>query len=360
MNLYAGNTALKAIDDSIAEAPLEAKSSLLPRAAYVKALRGDLPARVFDRAPSRLIFVPVHAGIIVVAMCAIARGWVPWFTWPLLSIVIGMCMSGITFVSHELLHGAMVRNKYVQYAIGWLGFLPFCVSPKLWLAWHNSEHHARANLHDDPDCYPTLEHYSAGGGAKFSVDYLSFGGGRWRGVLSLLLGFTGQSFMELVKAREQGLLTRPQHRRVILETIFDAALWAALAVFVGVVPWLFIYLLPLLVANTCVMAFILTNHNLNPRVDINDPLASGLSVTTPPLIDWLTLGFGYHVEHHVFPAMSTRHAPAVRAALQARWPDRYHSMPLITALQKLHRGGRVYRTATELYDPPTGGSHPTL
>jgi fatty acid desaturase len=95
-------------------------------------------------------------------------------------------------------------------------------------------------------------------------------------------------------------------------------------------------------------------------VTINDPLASGLTVTVPRIIDWLTLGFGYHVEHHLFPAMSTRHAPAVRDLVQARWPERYQSMSLREALLRLHRSARVYKTATTLVDPRTGAEHATL
>ena len=49
-------------------------------------------------------------------------------------------------------------------------------------------------------------------------------------------------------------------------------MWATVAAFVGFVPFLFVFVLPLLVGNTIVMAFILTNHSLSPRVAINDPL----------------------------------------------------------------------------------------
>jgi fatty acid desaturase len=83
-------------------------------------------------------------------------------------------------------------------------------------------------------------------------------------------------------------------------------------------------------------------------------------VTTPPAIDWLTLRFGYHVEHHLFPAMSMRHAPAVRAAVMARWPERYQAMPLTTAIARLHHTARVYLDATTLIDPMTGKTFPTL
>ena len=119
-------------------------------------------------------------------------------------------------------------------------------------------------------------------------------------------------------------------------------------------------MLPLLVANAIVMAFIVTNHSLSPLTEVNDPLANSLSVTSPPLVEWLTLGFGYHVEHHLFPSLSSRHAWRVRAAVQQRWPERYQSMPLLQALLALHRTGRVYANDVTLMDPRTGKTWPTL
>jgi fatty acid desaturase len=334
--------------------------SLLSRASYVRALRPELPPRAFERARSRLAFVPAHVALIVAATIAIACGWVPWFAVPLLSVVIGASFAGMTFVAHEVLHGGIVRDKRLQYAVGWLGFLPFTVAPQLWLAWHNGVHHARANFSDDPDAYPTLECYRARRSARFSVDAFAPGGGRLRGVLSLMLGFTGQSVEQLLSARRRGYLTPRRHRRAVVETVLGVAVWTGVAALVGFTPFLFVYVLPLLIANACVMAFILTNHSLSPRVAIDDPLASGLTVTTPRIVEWLTLGFGFHVEHHLFPAMSTRHARDVRALVQARWPDRYQSMPLGNALHRLHRSARVYKSATTLCDPRTGREHPTL
>jgi fatty acid desaturase len=335
-------------------------ASLLPRATYVRDLRGELPDRVFARAPSRLGFVPVHLAVIVMSTIAIAWSWVPWFTVPLLSLAIGASFAGLTFIAHEGLHGAIVRGRRAQYLLGFLGFLPFLVSPELWTAWHNSDHHARANLHDDPDAYPTLDRYHAEAGARFAVNAFSLGGSRWRGGLSLILGFTVQSAAKLIGAQRSGILTRAQHRRAKLESGVAVAFWLTIAVLVGFVPFLFVYVLPLLVANVCVMAFILTNHSLSPRVSLNDPLASGLTVTTSRLVNWLTLGFGFHVEHHLFPAMSGRHGRAVSRLLEARWPERYQSMPLSRALLRLHRSGRVYKSDTRLFDPRSGSEHATL
>lgn len=164
----------------------------------------------------------------------------------------------------------------------------------------------------------------------------------------------------LYHARARGYLSPRLFRRAILESLLGVAFWLTVALLVGFVPFLFVYLLPLVVANSIVMMFIMTNHNLSALTPINDPLVNSLTVTVPQPFEWLTLGFGYHVEHHVFPAMSTRHAPAVRDALFAQFPERYHSMPMSEALVRLYRTARVYRDNTTLIDPPTGLTWPTL
>jgi len=335
-------------------------SPLLPRSSYVHTIKERLPAGAFEPARSRLAFLAAYLAVVVAAILAIARHWVPWEVVPALSIVIGAGFAGLTFVAHEALHGGIVRDKRWQYAIGLLCFAPFFMSPRMWIGWHNRTHHAHTNDEDDPDGYATLERYHARASTRFSVDAFSLGGRRWRGALSLALGFTVQSVDQLFSAQARTFLDRRASRFAFLETAFYVAGWGVIAAFVGFVPFLFVFVLPLLIANACVMAFIITNHSLSPKVSIDDPLISGLSVTTPRWLQWLSLGFGFHVEHHLFPAMSTRHAPSVRELLVEKWPERYQSMPLATALHKLHTTARVYKDATTLYDPMTGAEYATL
>ena len=333
---------------------------LIARSAYVRELRPHLPAHVFDRARSRILLLPVYVAIAAVAIAAITSGRLPWFALPIASLVIGFCFTSTAFVGHELLHGAILHGRRTQHVLGWLCFAPFSVSPALWIAWHNGIHHAHTNLPDDPDAYPFLATYHEQRGTRFAVDSFSPGGGRWRGVLSLLIGFTGQSQHELFTAHRQGYISKSQHRLAIAETVLAFAGWAALGLAIGASAFVFAFVLPLLVANAGVMAFILTNHALNPRVSINDPLVTGLTVTTSRLVERLTLGFGYHVEHHLFPAASTRHAREIRDHVRARWPERYQSMPLVSALLLLHRTARVYKNDTVLVDAKTGREYPTL
>ena len=336
------------------------KAALLPQSTYVRALRPDIPAEALEPARSRLVLVPVHLAVITVAIVAIAAGWIPWFVVPLLSLVIGVSFACLTFVAHEAMHGGIVRGRVARQIVAWIGFLPFTLSPRLWSAWHDRVHHANANVGHDPDAYPTLAEYHASGRVRFFIHAFSLGGRRWRGALSLILGFTLQSAMQLLFALPRKFLKPRAFAMAILETMAGVAVWGTVAALVGFVPFLFVYVVPLLVANLIVMAFILTNHSLSPRVEINDPLVSGLSVTVPRWVDWVTLRFGFHVEHHLFPAMSSRHAPVVRDLIRKHWPTRYQSMPLISALRQLHRTARVYKDAVTLVDPRTGREFATL
>ena len=94
--------------------------------------------------------------------------------------------------------------------------------------------------------------------------------------------------------------------------------------------------------------------------EVNDPLENSLSVSVPRWFSIYSLQFGLHVEHHMFPVISGRHAPVVRDLIRARWGDRYRSMSLGSALRRMFITGRVYKDRTTLCDPLTGAEAPTV
>jgi fatty acid desaturase len=328
---------------------------------YAGELKTRLPRETFAPARSRLVWLTVHLAVIVAATTALAAQAVPWFVVPALSLVIGFAFAGMTFLAHETLHAAVVRNRRLRYLVGSVALLPFVMSPRLWIAWHNRVHHGNANRAGvDPDANPTLAEYRASARIRFVTNYFALGRRSWTGVIGLLVGFSVQSAHMLFSAHKRGFLSAREHRFALAETALDVAIWAGIAWLVGAKAFLFAFGLPLLVANTIVMTFIMTNHSLSPLTEINDPLINSRTVTAPRWLEWLTLGFGYHVEHHLFPAMSSRHARRVREAVQQCWPARYQSMSLWRALLMLHHTGRVYANDTTLLDPLTGRTWSTL
>src|SRR5882724_7314487 len=115
--------------------------ALLSVSAYARQVRPLLPKGTFAPARSRALWIPIHYAIITALIWALSTGRIPWPAWPLVS----------------LLNGGVVRGRAAIRVVGWLGFLPFCISPQLWMGWHNRVHHNHCGQPGvDPDMYPTL------------------------------------------------------------------------------------------------------------------------------------------------------------------------------------------------------------
>jgi fatty acid desaturase len=211
----------------------------------------------------------------------------------------------------------------------------------------------------DPDAYPMRAEFQESRKLQL-MDKVALGRNRPLGFVCLAIGFTGQSLQILVSARARGYVSGRGYLLVLAETLAGVAVWAALGVWLGWSGILFAYGIPLVIANAVAMAYILTNHHLSPFTEVNDPLLNSLSVRVPRLVDFLHHRFGFHVEHHLFPSMSSVHGPAVRELIVKHWPERYQSMPLTQALWKLFRTPRVYSERTKLWDPVSDYECPTL
>ncbi|MCH2110770.1 MAG: fatty acid desaturase [Polyangiaceae bacterium] len=278
-----------------------------------------------------------------------------------LALPLGFAFGGLAFVAHETLHGAVVRNRSWRYLIGYFSFLPFCISPRVWMTWHNRVHHAHTNQGEkDPDAYPRLKQYLEQTSVRIPVLWGALRSRKKRGLLTLLLGFSLQSLQVHLSAWSRGYLKLGAFLLALAEGALGWCIWGSFIYFGGGTAFLAFYLLPLMIANVIVMSYIVTNHSLSPLVNQNDPLQSSLTVKVPWLYEIYSLQFGYHVEHHIFPKMSAKYAPEVQAELRRIAGNDYQEMSLIRALSLVYRTPRVYRSNRELFDPETLESHPAL
>jgi hypothetical protein len=124
---------------------------------YAREVRTLLPAAVFEHAPGRLVWLPIHLAIIVGLAIYVVRADPPWYVAALCAIVAGHSWGCLGFLAHEAMHHALVDDRRLERLVAWVGFLPYCLSPTLWSAWHNQAHHANTGKPvADPDGYGTL------------------------------------------------------------------------------------------------------------------------------------------------------------------------------------------------------------
>ncbi len=328
---------------------------------YRKALMPGLGQEIFQINPARLVgfglcgFGAIASYLLIVISAPI---------WPIkmaLGLAIGFCCGVLGFLTHELLHGAITRNQRLQNVLGFLGLLPYVISPTYWKYVHNKLHHGKTQkLIQDPDAFPTLRIYKS---SKFVKAIFPFtpGSGYKRSYFYFFFWLSFHEFVAQIYHRfRNGIFDEINHKRVTLELSLQILIILALLVLAGPSNWLWVAVIPIAVQNYMLMSYISTNHNLSPLTSENDPLANSLTVTNHPFFEYISLNFGYHVEHHLFPTVSSKHAKKIHYELIKKFPDKYLYMPKWQAIEALYKTSRIYKNANTLINPKTLQEFPAL
>ena len=320
------------------------------------AIAAELPPAVFVRRPLRVLLVfPLIAFIVGVSGLLLMPA-LPWYLIVPTLLALANAYVALMFFGHEVAHGATVRSERLQDAVLWLSCAIFVVSSHLWRHWHNRLHHGRTNVPGaDPDRYRLVEELAQ---TPAPIRWLTMrfapGSGRWLSAFYFFIAFTvhGQAVLWTFSRRQPAIGF--SWGRALGETVVVAMGWLTLGLAVGPRGALLIIVIPMLLANAIVMAYITTNHMLRPLTQVPDCLATTMSVTTLGAIDAVHLHFSHHVEHHLFPAMSHRHYPLVRQSLRRRAGERYLAPSHWRALVTLYQTPRHYAKYDELMNPLTG------
>jgi len=338
------------------------QASLQACAKYAKELRDDLPAESFQRNPARLWWLPAHLALVGGAACTLLTTDIHWGLRLLLSVVIGHSYGCLMYLAHEILHGSVVKSSQLQNWISGVCMLPYCIGPAHWKAWHNRAHHGHTTQSGvDPDSFGNVTMFMCNRVARFMLKFAP-GSGYLRSWLFLGFWFSFHAVTTLlIHSQQYNYWSVARRRRQIALFLGMVAFWASVATAVGAYQFLFLYVVPMIIANVLQMSYIATNHLIcDETQDVNDPLANSLSVSVPRWVSWLHLNFGYHVEHHIFPYMNPRHAPRVRSAIESRYGGRYHTLPILKALRLLYATPPVHLSQKELVDLDTGAVFSTL
>ena len=320
-----------------------------------------LPREYFKPYWPRLIPIFLIWATGVASVVTIAMTDLPWYYNICLSILIGYCWSIGGLFSHEVLHGSVIRSRNWQDFIGFLGFLPYMISPTFWRFWHNNLHHSHTQkTFLDPDAYPTLRvfkqsrfvqwmfPFTPGSGNKRSIFYFFF----W-------FSFNAQVAQHHLRYRNRAF-DKLDHKRVNIELALALLIHVGGFILVGPMNWLWAVFIPFAFMNYLPFSYISTNHNLSPLTKHNDPLENSLTVTNHPILEFLHANFGYHVEHHLFPTLSGVHLKEVHQILKKEYPEKYKCMPKWKAMVALYKTPRIYKNSTTLIHPKTGKTSPVI
>ena len=286
-----------------------------------------------------------------------------------LSFTMGVMLASLTFFLHDLFHGSIIKSNVGSYLFGLSIGIFNLFAPLFWKRVHNL-HHARTGNTDDPDrsyilqenpktliekFVYTLRISNESIHPIFSLLFMSFG---------FFFYFFNTMFYGLVAKktsieedkkyqRIQELFKTGKERAIvfgelILILAFQVFLFSAVC-HQNFLSYFLISLMPVGIAHIIAMSYIHTNHFLSPLTgEVDDPLVNSLSIKDPWFIDKIFSNFSHHVEHHLFPAVSSYHYPKIRKLLLEYYPGRYKFIPMFDAMKELFSTPRIYQDFTHL------------
>jgi fatty acid desaturase len=328
---------------------------------YRQALTPTLAPEVFKPNPYRMIAYFLCVFVSVGAFYFVVTASPAWEIKLLCGLLIGWCYGTLGFLCHELAHGSIVKNQKLQWILSFIGMIPFTVSPTYWKFSHNRLHHGKAQkLIEDPDAFPNLRIYKSSKFIQFMFPFTP-GSKHKRSAFYFFFWFSFHNFVAQSYLRFRNKIFSPMDQtRVTLEFGAQILIAVAALIIAGPSNWLWLFIVPMAVQNYLLMSYISTNHNLSPLTGENDPLANSLSVSNHPILEFLHLNFGYHVEHHIYPTINPKHAKAIHRELKKQFPNDYKFMPKLEAMTALYKTPRIYKSAHVLIHPETLDTFPTI
>jgi fatty acid desaturase len=242
-----------------------------------------------------LIRFGVHFGLIVCCGAWIAAGGAMW---PLLLVPQGILIAFLFTPLHETIHETAFRSTALNKAVSWIaGTLLFI--PPLWFRYFHFAHHRHTH---DPDNDPEL----------LTPKPKTLGG--YAVHLSGIPYFTGMVCTLTANARgtAQDRFVPPKGTpKVIAETrrllgVYAAMLAVSLAAGSALLLW--VWLLPLMLGQPFLRAYLLAEHTLCPHVA--DMFANTRTTFTNRLVRFIAWNMPFHAEHHAYPGVPFHKLPA--------------------------------------------------
>ena len=152
MGVHCRCSITRAVPSSPGDPPAAGPTSV---AGFARELRPLLPSEAFEPDRTRLPLSAINGAILLLGWLMADRldQWPPlWLPlWLPFALIMGNSVFVLGLSMHDLLHGSVVRGPQRRRLVALLGFSMSWMTPTLWQAVHNREHHQHTNGLRDPD-----------------------------------------------------------------------------------------------------------------------------------------------------------------------------------------------------------------
>ncbi len=324
---------------------------------YMQELKGLLPKEAFLCEPKKILYISGYLVMLSVAYC-LFRFMDSLIVYLMLSCLIAHSLSCIGFLSHELSHNSITRNKRAKYFFEIISWGINLIPATLWDRVHNQTHHVQSNTRNDPDRQFLDFEKTSGTYLYTKIFYPNKEFSKWNPIVAFhFIPYIFRNIISVFYSKGSKPTVVPfkpkysvmQKAKIILELMFITALQIAIfnAVEQKVLAYIFAGPLSYVITSTILMTYIFTNHFLNPITEQSDPILGTTTVEVPSVLNKLHFNFSYHTEHHLFPSINSKFYPVLSTILRKKYTDRYNHLPLGEAWTQLWRN-------EEFISPDTG------
>jgi fatty acid desaturase len=312
---------------------------------YVRVIRPRLPPEAFRPAPRKVWAIVGHTTIAAAGTWAIVEIDHLWVR-AILALVVGHGLACMAFFGHELSHNAIIRSARWRYLLELLVWSPRLMPATVWRRVHNAQHHRNSNTTADCDRHVLASELSRPVRVLSRLMTPFDNWVRWNPLVGLAfveytLSHVAMAFINGRRPGPPGPFRVPYRRgelpRVAGEVAVIATVQAGIFALArgDVLTYLWCGPVPIAISSTITMAYIFTNHFLNPITEDVDPVLGSTSVAVPRFVDRMHAHFSYHTEHHLFPSLDSAYYPLVSRILALEFPNRYSRVRFGRAWRRL-------------------------
>lgn len=272
-----------------------------------------------------LVRIAIHLGSVLALGWLILMGgaWT-WALMPLQGVLLVFLFTALHETIHDTAFRTLALNKVVSNICGFLVILP----PQEFRYFHFAHH----RFTHDPKNDPELTGEKPNTRMKLLVYLTGLPEWSWR-LQNLFKNAIRPVTSTYVPARGRARVA--QEARIFLGLY---VILAAVSGTIGTTALLWAWLVPLILGNPFLRAYLLAEHSFCPHVA--DMLQNTRTTFTNRLVRWVAWNMPYHTEHHAYPAVP------------------FHKLPKFHQILHGHHGeiehGYARFTSRFFHDPKTG------